>query len=222
MYILLIWSLVLVVEVRRSCRCSAQCWIEWEREKTIKPIIYPLNFTHILGNKKRWWISMPLTSNTEDRTYITYRKLIEVRNMHAPQIKRCTDLSLEQTTSLSENITLPQKIKIKKKICEQKLKSYSIIVQFSLPLHILTATYEPNIWRMKKYSYYQFSKLLDGSWCEDGSYSIIWCLGDGVHDMRLVTAITVWAERMITGFYHLLHHHGVPNACKSPKEQNNH
>lgn len=83
-YILLIWCLILVVEIRWSCRCSTQCWVEWEREKTVKTVIYPLNLFHVVGDQKRWWETVPFTPNTQDRTYIKCEMLRKWTNAHQP------------------------------------------------------------------------------------------------------------------------------------------
>lgn len=68
-YKLLIRSLVLIVEIRWSWCSASQGWIERKRKKPSKPIIYPSYFTYVWGYEEGRRIAMPLTSNTENRTY---------------------------------------------------------------------------------------------------------------------------------------------------------
>ena len=68
-YKLFIRCLVLVVEVWRWCCGASKCIVKWEWKKTPEPIIDPTYFANVVRHEKRWWVSMPFASHTQNRTW---------------------------------------------------------------------------------------------------------------------------------------------------------
>lgn len=80
-YKLFFGRLVLVVEVWRWCCSASKCTVKWEWKKTAESIINPPYFANVVRHKKGWWVSMPFTSHTQNRTWYTNKTNQELNSI---------------------------------------------------------------------------------------------------------------------------------------------